>query len=75
VGGSAAKESKLKPPLEVGPIGPAKATGTTDWGSMPEKERERALTLLKEKFPERYREIVEQYMKSLADQAGSKKKP
>ena len=40
---------------------------------MPEKERAAALQLLKEKFPERYRELVEQYMKELAKQQGPKK--
>ena len=33
---------------------------------MSEKERETALQLLKEKFPERYKELVEQYYKSLS---------
>ena len=47
--------------------------GSTDWGAMNEKEREAALQLLKEKFPERYKELVEQYYKSLADKEGKPK--
>jgi hypothetical protein len=40
---------------------------------MKESERQAALQLLKEKFPERYKELVEQYYKSLAEKEGSKK--
>lgn len=40
---------------------------------MNEKEREAALQLLKEKFPERYKELVENYYKSLAEQGAHKK--
>lgn len=40
---------------------------------MEAKDREAALQLLKEKFPERYKDLVEQYYRSLAEQKGSKK--
>jgi hypothetical protein len=42
---------------------------------MKDKEREAALQLLKQKFPERYKELVEQYMKSLADDGSARSKP
>lgn len=38
------------------------------WGNMPPKERERALSHIKSNFPERYRELVEQYYKSLQEE-------
>jgi tetratricopeptide (TPR) repeat protein len=38
------------------------------WGEMPPREREKALSHIKSKFPERYRELVEQYYKSLQDE-------
>ncbi|MEZ0228614.1 MAG: tol-pal system YbgF family protein [Planctomycetota bacterium] len=59
---------------DAGPIRNQKSGGSADWGAMNEKEREQALQLLKEKFPERYKEIVEQYYKSLAEQKENKKK-
>ncbi|MFP4026843.1 MAG: tetratricopeptide repeat protein [Candidatus Brocadiia bacterium] len=38
------------------------------WGNMPPKEREKALSHLKSKFPDRYRDLVEQYYKSLQEE-------
>ncbi|MHC4547995.1 MAG: tetratricopeptide repeat protein [Planctomycetota bacterium] len=37
------------------------------WGLMRDKERDEVLQALKEKFPERYRELLEQYHKALAE--------
>ena len=37
------------------------------WGVMRDKEREEVLQALKEKFPDRYRELLEQYHKALAE--------
>jgi tetratricopeptide (TPR) repeat protein len=37
------------------------------WGQMRDKEREEVLQALKEKFPDRYRELLEQYNKALAE--------
>lgn len=37
------------------------------WGEMRDKEREEVLQALKEKFPDRYRELLEQYNKALAE--------
>jgi predicted Fe-S protein YdhL (DUF1289 family) len=35
------------------------------WGNMPDRKRQEVLNALKTAFPERYRELVEQYYKSL----------
>ncbi len=40
---------------------------------MPEADRKAVLQMLKEKFPERYKELVEQYYKSLAEKKGKDK--
>ena len=37
------------------------------WGKMRDKEREEVLQSLKEKFPDRYRELLEQYHRQLAE--------
>ncbi len=36
------------------------------WGAMPPAERERILQALRENFPSRYRQLVEQYYEQLA---------
>lgn len=41
------------------------------WGKLPPKERERILQVLRERFPSRYRQLVEQYYRSLAEQPGA----
>jgi hypothetical protein len=38
------------------------------WGAMPAAERERILQVLRDRFPGRYRALVEQYYQSLAEQ-------
>lgn len=38
------------------------------WGAMPDAQREKVLQVLRESFPGRYRELVEQYYESLAEQ-------
>ena len=40
---------------------------------LPGTESQHAYDTLKEKFPERYKELVEQYYKSLAEQGNKKK--
>jgi len=37
------------------------------WGAARQRERERILNVLKDKFPERYRDLLEQYYKSLQE--------
>ena len=58
--------------LTPGSIREQKSGGSSDWGDMKESERQAALQLLKEKFPERYKELVEQYYKTLAEGQGKK---
>ena len=73
--GGPRKKSVLDGPLTPGELNRNRSGGNSDWGEgLPEKEREAALQLLKEKFPERYKEIVEQYFKGLAEQQGNNKK-
>ena len=38
------------------------------WGKLPDAERERILQKIQERFPSRYRQLVEQYYRSLAQQ-------
>ncbi|MCK6458878.1 MAG: hypothetical protein L6Q95_03175, partial [Planctomycetes bacterium] len=45
---------------------PKKKAGDA-WGEMRDKEREEVLQALKEQFPDRYRELLEQYNKALAE--------
>lgn len=45
-----------------------KATPGEAWGQLPPAERERILQSIKERFPSRYRQLVEQYYRSLAEQ-------
>jgi hypothetical protein len=37
------------------------------WGAMPPNEREKVLSAIQEKFPGRYRELIEQYYKGLQE--------
>ena len=37
------------------------------WGNMPPREREKALSHIKSRFPNRYRDLIEQYYKSLQE--------
>ncbi len=45
-----------------------RATPGESWGQLPPAERERILQSIKERFPSRYRQLVEQYYRSLAEQ-------
>lgn len=56
-GAGGAGDLKPKPPRKPG----------DQWGDMREKEREEVLQSAKEKLPERYRELLEQYHKALAE--------
>jgi len=38
------------------------------WGNLPEKERAKVLTALKARFPDRYRELIEQYYRSFQEE-------
>lgn len=45
----------------------AKPKSTDKWGDMRDKEREEVLQAFKDKLPDRYRELLEQYSKTLAE--------
>jgi TolA-binding protein len=67
--GGPADQSKLPPGASrVGDLRPKpKRKPGEKWGEMRDKEREEVLQALKEQFPDRYRELLEQYHKALAD--------
>src|SRR5262249_1432701 len=48
--------------------GAPKAEPGEMWGKLPPTEREKILQSLREGFPSRYRQLVEQYYRSLAEQ-------
>jgi tetratricopeptide (TPR) repeat protein len=45
-----------------------KADPGEEWGKLPPAERERILQSIRERFPSRYRQLVEQYYRALADE-------
>jgi hypothetical protein len=66
-----AEESRL-PPTAEGRIGqlnrPPQASPGEAWGKLPPAEREEILQSLRERYPSRYRHLVEQYYRALADE-------
>ena len=56
--GGEAKEGSLRESRRANPA--------DQWGAMPPAERERVLQALRESFPSRYRQLVEQYYEELA---------
>jgi tetratricopeptide (TPR) repeat protein len=68
--GAPAERSTLpEGPTENGPLrrSPVARPGEM-WGRMPAQQREKILQSLRKNFPERYRELVEQYYKQLGKQ-------
>jgi tetratricopeptide (TPR) repeat protein len=59
-------------PAGAGQIGDLHAAGKANpgemWGKMPEADREKILQSLRERFPSRYRQLDEQYYRSLAEE-------
>lgn len=59
-------------PTGAGEIGDLHAAPKVDpgeaWGKLPPTEREKILQSLRDRFPSRYRQLVEQYYRSLAEQ-------
>lgn len=51
-------------PLAEGQNGPV----SDSWGDLPDREREEAIQFLRERFPSRYREIIERYYRALAEE-------
>ncbi len=64
-----AQSSKVSPGASrVGDLrGKQRGKAGDQWGKMQDREREEVLQALKEKLPDRYRGLVEQYMKRLAE--------
>ncbi|MGD8451671.1 MAG: hypothetical protein PVJ57_07615 [Phycisphaerae bacterium] len=66
-----AEQSEL-PGAEAGQIGEQHAAPRVDpgemWGRLPPAERERILQGLRQRYPSRYRQLVEQYYRSLAEE-------
>jgi tetratricopeptide (TPR) repeat protein len=65
-----AEQSETRPGAgEIGTLRPAeKAEPGEAWGKLPPAEREKILQSLRDRFPSRYRELVEQYYRSLAEE-------
>lgn len=67
----AAQESEL-PPSAAGDMGQQHAAPTADpgemWGRLPPAQRDQILESLRDRFPSRYRALVEQYYRSLAEE-------
>lgn len=59
-------------PGGAGQVGDLHAAPRADpgeaWGKLPPAEREKILQSIREKFPSRYRQLVEQYYRALADE-------
>lgn len=56
-------------PAEIGPLHAAPAANPGQmWGRLPPAERQKVLQALQERFPTRYRELVEQYYRQLAQE-------
>lgn len=67
---SPAEESETRPtgPAEMDLHAAPRANPGEMWGKMPPAERERVLQSIRERYPSRYREIVEQFYRSMAEQ-------
>lgn len=77
-GGSKEGNASPQNPLETSKVNPGAgqvgdlhdmpdATPGEIWGKLPPAEREKILQSIRERFPSRYRQIVEQYYRSLAE--------
>lgn len=53
---------------EIGELhGAPRAAAAESWGNLPPAQREKILQSIRERFPSRYRELVEQYYRALAE--------
>lgn len=55
-------------PTETGGMRQRVATPGEAWGAMQDAQRERIVQTLKDRFPDRYRQLVEQYYRQLAEE-------
>ncbi len=66
--GGPADQSSVSPgAARIGDLGRV-IRGNESWGEAREKEREEVLNAIKAKYPERYRELVEQYYRTLQEE-------
>lgn len=63
---SPAQDSSLPGARGQGDVDRKDKSGDVDWGNLPPKEREEALQQLGEDYPAHYREVIEEYFRSLA---------
>lgn len=47
---------------------PVRGPVSDSWGDLPDRDRDEALQFLRERFPSRYREIIERYYRALAEE-------
>jgi hypothetical protein len=68
----APRERSEAPESGAAPIGELHRAPAADpsqmWGQLPPAQRERILDSLRDRFPSRYRQLVEQYYRSLAEE-------
>lgn len=69
---SSARERSELPESGAAPVGELHRAAAADpgemWGQLPPAQRERILDSLRDRFPSRYRQLVEQYYRSLAEE-------
>jgi hypothetical protein len=64
--GSPMQDSQIAELKGPGKVEPRDIGHGTDWGNLPEKDREKALQEIGREFPSHYREVVEEYFRRLA---------
>lgn len=65
-----AQQSQLAGGQGQGDVDKKKLDDDSHWGNLPAKEREEALQELGKEFPPHYREVIEEYFRSLARESG-----
>jgi hypothetical protein len=65
-----APDSQILPGKAPGKVAKKDIGSQSDWGNLPEKQREDALQQVGRQFPAHYRDVIEQYFKKLANEKG-----
>lgn len=66
--GAPAQDSMLLRGKGAGRVEKKALRGTSNWGSLPEKERVKMLQEMGRQFPAHYREVIEEYFRKLAEE-------
>lgn len=66
--GQPGDDSRIMRQKGPGKVDDKRIGSESGWGELPPKEREAALMQIEKEFPSHYREIIEQYFRSMADQ-------